>query len=89
MYRMSNGSHELFHSNVIAWMLERCHDFAEVFFKELKGKNYEVFREKHQMDIVLEFGEKAYVIENKFKSLPGAYQLERYQQTFSNGKAAK
>ena len=46
IYRMSNGSHELFHSNVIAWMLERDHVFAGVFFPELKGQPYQVFREK-------------------------------------------
>ena len=89
IYRMSNGSHELFHSNLIAWMLERDHNFAEVFFKELKGERYEVFREKKHMDIVLETDNAAYVIENKFKSLPGAYQLERYQNSYEKEKPAK
>ncbi|MBR5549564.1 MAG: PD-(D/E)XK nuclease family protein [Kiritimatiellae bacterium] len=89
LYKMSNGSHELFHSNVLAWMLERNHHFAGVFFKELKGKEFKVFREKNHMDIVLESGDTAYVIENKFKSLPGAYQLERYQQTLSKSKPVK
>lgn len=89
IYRMSNGSHELFHSNLIAWMLERDHNFAEVFFKELKGERYEVFREKKHMDIVLETDNAAYVIENKFKSLPGTYQLERYQNSYEKEKPAK
>ena len=89
IYRMSNGSHELFHSNVIAWMLERDHNFAGVLFPELKGQPYQVFREKKHMDIVLETDSGAYVIENKFKSLPGAYQLERYQSAYDNEKPVK
>lgn len=89
IYRMSNGSHELFHSNVIAWMLEHDHDFAGVFFPGLKGQPYQVFREKKHMDIVLETNNGAYVIENKFKSLPGAYQLERYQRAFEKEKKSK
>lgn len=89
IYRMSNGSHELFHSNVIAWMLEHDHLFAGVFFSELKGQPYQVFREKKHMDIVLETDSGAYVIENKFKSLPGAYQLERYQNSYEKEKPAK
>lgn len=89
IYRMSNGSHELFHSNVIAWMLERDHDFAGVFFPELKGQSYKVYREKRHMDIVLETDSGAYVIENKFKSLPGAYQLERYQRAYDKEKPVK
>ena len=89
IYRMSNGSHELFHSNVIAWMLEHDHDFAGVFFEELQGRPYQVFREKNHMDIVLETDTGVYVIENKFKSLPGAYQLERYQSAYDNEKSVK
>jgi len=89
LYKMSNGSHELFHSNVLAWMLEHDHDFAGVFFEELKGQSYTVSREKKHMDIVLETDSSVYVIENKFKSLPGAYQLERYQQTLGKSKPVK
>jgi len=89
IYRMSNGSHELFHSNVIAWMLERDHNFAGVLFPELKGQLYQVFREKKHMDIVLETDSGAYVIENKFKSLPSAYQLERYQSAYDEEKPVK
>lgn len=87
IYRMSNGSHELFHSNVLAWVLERDHDFVGVFFPALRGLDYTVERELKHMDIVLRCKNDVYVIENKFKTLPGAYQLERYREAIEDDDA--
>lgn len=84
IYRMSNGSHELFHSNVLAWILERDREFVKLFFPALPERHYEVRREWRHMDISILMGNDVYVIENKFKTLPGRYQLERYKKSVTD-----
>lgn len=85
VFAMSLGSKELFHSNVWAWLIEQDIAFADVFFEGLStNKSIRVTREEKHRDITIWVGEdsktaKAYVIENKFKSIPYAEQLERYK----------
>ena len=85
VFVMSLGSKELFHSNIWAWLIEQDIAFADVFFDGLSmNKTIRVTREEKHRDITIWVGEdaktaKAYVIENKFKSIPHAEQLERYK----------
>ena len=45
IYAMSRGSHELFHTNVWAWLIEKDHSFIRVFFDGLNGDFLHVERE--------------------------------------------
>lgn len=88
MERLSGGNHELFHSNLLAFLAEH----EPEFFKELFGcKNYDkakVGREDNNLDICLyDKNTKKYdkdsekivlIIENKMKSRPSKEQLQRY-----------
>ena len=82
IYAMSKGSHELFHTNVWAWLIERDHSFIEDFFDGLKGDFLRVERETGNRDLTIWVNEQgkelAYVVENKFKSVPRKSQLEDY-----------
>ena len=93
VFAMSHGSHELFHTNVWAWLIQKNHEFAKVFFPNIRGTLVLVKREQGNRDLTIwanENGEeKAYVVENKFKSLPREGQLQEYQdglnERFSEG----
>lgn len=82
IYAMSKGSHELFHTNIWAWLIERDHSFIEDFFQGLKGDFLRVERETGNRDLTIWLNEQgkelAYVVENKFKSVPRESQLEDY-----------
>lgn len=100
LFQASLGSKELFHSNLLAWLLEqKCKDGSysvlEKFIKEfanqeveLKETQFNVFREKDNIDLLIEWeqnNKKNYIfIENKVKSLPKQNQLVSY-----NGKIEK
>ena len=81
---LSLSSKELFHSNMIGWLLENNLNFARKFFgsENLVGVG-KVAREKHNFDLLVTAnyrdGNKNYVIENKVKSLPDAEQIRGYQ----------
>lgn len=94
IYTMSLGSHELFHSNVWAWLINQNSQFAKIFFPFIDtSKKITVKREEKYRDISIHVDDgknkKIYVIENKFKSLPYIKQLEKYQaeagKAFSGG----
>ena len=82
IYAMSKGSHELFHTNIWAWLIERDKSFIGVFFDGLKGDFLRVERETGNRDLTIWLNEQnkeiAYVVENKFKSIPRESQLEDY-----------
>ena len=82
IYAMSKGSHELFHTNIWAWLIERDHSFIKDFFDGLKGDFLRVERETGNRDLTIWLNEQgkelAYVVENKFKSVPRESQLEDY-----------
>lgn len=83
IFNMSLSSKELFHSNFWAWLFERDKEYAEIFFPEIGDYNRKkVEREVGHRDVTLwgNNNKEAYVIENKFKSLPDLYQLLRYQE---------
>lgn len=88
LFVMSLHSKELFHSNFWAWLFERNHEYVKIFFPKLSDHDC-VEREQGNRDITIWFDEKAYVIENKFKSLPDYSQIKRYEkelkQSFSKG----
>ena len=91
---ISGGNHELFHSNVLAYIAKNYPDFFLAILPDdcketLKNhKNqYEVVREEKHLDVAIKRkepreGENEYilVIENKMKSLPDMEQLDRYSQ---------
>ena len=83
VYSMSQGSHELFHSDVWAWLLRNDHSFVSAFFGDkYKGddiKSDGIKREKGHRDITIELTNgKSLVIENKLKSLANEWQLKSY-----------
>lgn len=87
IYAMSLGSHELFHSNIWAWMMRKYPEtICKVFgVKISETKNVIIEREAQNRDITIKevISENKYnvwIIENKFKSLPYAAQLEEYKK---------
>lgn len=89
VYAMSLGSHELFHSNLWAWLMKKDNRYIKIFFEKFEEKEpVRVFREKENMDIRIECGPgktaDIYIIENKFKDMPTAEQLEKYNNKLKN-----
>ena len=84
VFAMSKGSHELFHSNIWAWLIEKDLRFARAFFPDMKGEIESVKREEGNRDLTIwtrvDGRRMAYVVENKFKSIPRREQLEEYGQ---------
>jgi len=82
VFAMSKGSHELFHSNIWAWLIEKDSRFVRAFFPNIKGEIESVKREEGNRDLTIwtrvDGRRWAYVVENKFKSIPRREQLEEY-----------
>lgn len=86
--RLSGGNHELFHSNLLAYLAEHEPEFFKAIFSNPNATFPEY--EEHRIgrdDLNLDFSlyQKGqewinFVIENKMKSLPYKKQLERYQK---------
>lgn len=85
LFYMSLGSKELFHSNTWAWLIEKNNNLARIFFPEIpQGSAIIVTREEKNRDLTIWTNKgtkhaKAYVIENKFKSIPRKGQLLQYE----------
>lgn len=85
LFYMSLGSKELFHSNTWAWLIERDNSFARIFFPSIsQGAAITVTREEKNRDLTIWVNRgtneaQAYVIENKFKSIPRRGQLIQYE----------
>lgn len=83
VFSMSQGSHELFHTNIWAWLINKDNDFLKDFFGTIDGTFLRVEREQGNRDLTIWMddngSEKAYVVENKFKALPREEQLNEYQ----------
>ena len=80
VFAMSLGSKELFHSNFWAWLMKIDPAYADAFFDGISEKIERVEREEKNRDITIWTKDnKAYVIENKLKSIPYKEQLENYQ----------
>ncbi len=88
LFAMSHGSHELFHTNVWAWLVRRHPEFAKVFFDDIDtGAIKDVWREQGHRDLTIwvdvNGARKAYVVENKFKSSARENQLIEYKNALS------
>jgi hypothetical protein len=83
---MSLGSKELFHSNLLGWILEGDpHRASEILSPWLKARPAQqgslVWREAHDLDLVVHLPSWApLVVENKVFSLPAEDQLDRYAE---------
>lgn len=81
---MSLGSKELFHSNVLAWLLQThsrvAHPILSPWLQPDPARvTFAVRRESHNLDLVVELPHHApLVIENKVFDLPDEGQLDRY-----------
>ena len=94
IFAMSLTSKELFHSNFWGWLFERNTAYIKVFFDDnISPDDYKVTREegnkgnKRDITVWTKSHSKAYVIENKFKSVPKADQLNRYQNALGDAFA--
>ena len=88
IFAMSLSSKELFHSNFWAWLCDRQDKglhYIRIFFPGIKGYS-SVEREQKHRDVTVWDGNIAYVIENKFKSIPTKEQLLRYQKEIEDSK---
>lgn len=93
MPALSNNSHELFHSNLWAWLIKIDNNFIKVFFDDFDVKKFQdVHREKDNIDLCIEdIDGNYYIIENKFKSAPNEEQLLKYKSKIDkkNGRKNK
>jgi hypothetical protein len=90
MLAMSQGSRELFHSDLLAWYLNRFPAFREALLHEWNvapgpgpgaGVDH-VRREWHHLDLVMHAPDRqALVVENKMFALPDEAQLDSYAGT--------
>lgn len=88
VFAMSLHSKELFHSNFWAWLFEHNIEYARIFFPDIDRVEL-VTREEGHRDITIWNGKylarinyhykDAYVIENKFKSIPNLEQIKEYE----------
>ncbi|RAR73780.1 PD-(D/E)XK nuclease family protein [Flavobacterium aciduliphilum] len=95
LFQMSLSSKELFHSNMLAWLMEQKidHDLliAKIFIESITNQKIigpiekiVVKREELNIDLIIEYdiaGVRNYIfIENKMKSIPKPEQLEEYDK---------
>lgn len=89
LFHMSLGSKELFHSNFVAWAVERYPAQMEEAFKPWLPPRTDpdaagpavAERERRHMDLVLRFpGRAPVVLENKMFSVPRMEQLNKYAE---------
>jgi hypothetical protein len=77
---LSLSSKELFHSNMIGWLIENNLDFARnILERPHLNSERKVEREKYNVDLLVTVNSKKFIIENKVKSLPDYQQLEGYR----------
>lgn len=86
-FTISQKSHELFHSGMLAWMMKAYPAFASIVFDEpwMSKARLRVETEIERRDITIWDEETGccYVIENKFKSFYSPIQLSEYGQRLS------
>lgn len=82
---LSLSSKELFHTNMIGWLLQNHPEFGrELLDDGSVVKVSKVQREKLNFDLLVEANGRNYVIENKVKSLPDACQIDEYKMKASD-----
>lgn len=87
------GNSELFHNNMLAWILETFpHEADEVFGSLISpatagSGTRRVERERENLDLVMHWPDRgSLVIENKVFSVPDSAQLDKYSQKLSKWK---
>lgn len=83
------GKLENTHSDLIAKFILADISYAFTFFDTLgivyeKGAEFEVFREKYNIDILIEFRNQFIIIENKIGAKDQPKQLQRYYDSLEN-----
>jgi hypothetical protein len=87
---LSLSSKELFHSNMIGWLIENNLDFARnILERPDLNTERKVEREKYNFDLLVTANGEKFVIENKVKSLPDYQQLEGYRRKMVDKKELK
>jgi hypothetical protein len=82
LFVMSLGSKELFHSNLLAWLMEKFPAVAEAV-TDVPGAVW-VAREASHTDLLVEGeGRRPLVVENKVFSLPDETQLAKIADSFT------
>ena len=93
---LSNATYEIRHSSFLAWLLNpnENHAAGKLFLSKLsallisdaqnKGQNWSVFREKNNIDIILESEKETITIENKTFSKDSPGQLAHYRKTVTS-----
>ena len=80
---LSGGNHELFHSNLLAFIAKYYPSYFKSIFN-LGKMDYDgvyVERESNNLDLSITNGDEyIFVLENKMKSLPDLDQLKRYDE---------
>lgn len=80
---LSGGNHELFHSNLLAFIAKYYPSYFKSIFN-LEKMDYDgiyVERERNNFDLSISNGkEYVFVLENKMKSFPDIDQLEKYNK---------
>lgn len=96
VFAMSQGSKELFHSNLLGWYLRRFPDLRTALLDAWQvpawpgdpGHQARVRREWRNLDLTVhEPGRGVLVIENKVFALPDTAQLDRYARLAPGGAA--
>lgn len=88
--RLSGGNHELFHSNLLAFLAEHEPEFFRKLFECSEYDSVRIGREDNNLDLCLyEKGSDkiVLVIENKMKSRPSKAQLRKYIEKNKNNFA--
>lgn len=95
LFQMSLGSKELFHSNILAWLMETDIEIAKHIFKNWalissnELENIKIEREKYHIDLLITLtfndnSKKIIIIENKLKSIPYPEQLDKYSKVVNS-----
>ena len=95
-YQLSLSNLELYHSNLLAVVLEKSEFINHKFFSDVidinkKYTDLKVYREKNSIDLNIQVIDEdglthVVFIENKVKSLPDENQLIRYSEKDSSAK---
>lgn len=88
LFAMSRAAQELYHSNVLAWLIENVPGVGGAILCALgiedveNSSHCEVWREKRNFDLLVQTPKDSLnlVVENKMYSIPSLEQLERYTQ---------
>ena len=97
---LSNTDYEIRHSNFIAWLLDatETHGCGTLFSNDLVSKlarvdnptaEWKVFREKHNIDLILTSPEETVVVENKTYSKDAPGQLTKYRELVESKREYK